>query len=74
MSELKIVFAPGSFDDFEGTQEELDALIEDITKEIRKAEADGTLFEGDMIDLEEFEEMFEDDERIHVNPQKRVLH
>ncbi len=28
--ELKIEFAPGCFDNFEGTQEELDALIADI--------------------------------------------
>lgn len=27
---LKIVFAPGCFDNFEGTQEELDALIADL--------------------------------------------
>ena len=28
--ELKIQFAPGCFDQFDGTQEELDALIADI--------------------------------------------
>jgi hypothetical protein len=28
--ELKVVFAPGSFDHFEGTQEELDALQKEI--------------------------------------------
>ena len=27
---LKVVFAPGAFDDFEGTQEELDALQKEI--------------------------------------------
>jgi hypothetical protein len=30
MEKLKIEFAPGCFDDFEGTQEELDALIDEI--------------------------------------------
>ena len=30
--ELKVQFAPGCFDNFEGTQEELDALISDIQK------------------------------------------
>jgi hypothetical protein len=30
IKELKIEFAPGCFDNFEGTQEELDALIADI--------------------------------------------
>jgi len=32
--EFKIVFAPGSFDDFEGTQEELDELVAAITEEL----------------------------------------
>ncbi len=27
---VKLVFAPGCFDDFEGTQEELDALVKEI--------------------------------------------
>ena len=30
--ELKVVFAPGCFDTFEGTQEELDELIAEIHK------------------------------------------
>lgn len=30
----KIVFAPGCFDDFVGTQEELDELIADITQQL----------------------------------------
>lgn len=38
---MKIVFAPGCFDGFEGTQEELDKLIADITQ---MAES-GELFE-----------------------------
>jgi hypothetical protein len=29
---LKVEFAPGCFDDFEGSQEELDELIAEITK------------------------------------------
>ena len=36
-----VVFAPGCFDSFEGTQEELDELIAEIQKSIE----DGTLFE-----------------------------
>jgi len=38
---MEVVFAPGCFDNFEGTQEELDALI----KEIQQGVEDGTLFE-----------------------------
>ena len=30
MQKLKVQFAPGCFDDFDGTQEELDALIQEI--------------------------------------------
>ena len=37
--DLKIEFAPGCFDNFEGTQEELDALIADITEMFRSGEA-----------------------------------
>lgn len=29
---LKITFEPGCFDSFDGTQEELDAMIEEVTK------------------------------------------
>jgi hypothetical protein len=38
---LEVVFAPGCFDNFEGTQEELDLLI----KEIQEGAENGTLFE-----------------------------
>jgi hypothetical protein len=38
---LEIVFAPGCFDSFEGTQEELDELI----KEITESAENGSLFE-----------------------------
>lgn len=38
---MKLVFAPGCFDSFEGTQEELDALV----KEIEEGFMNGTFFE-----------------------------
>lgn len=48
--EIKIEFAPGAFDHFEGTQEELNELI----AEIRKSIEDGSLFEKSRpIDIEE---------------------
>jgi hypothetical protein len=51
----KIVFAPGCFDTFEGTQEELDSLI----AEIQSAVESGTLMENstpmDLTDLTEEE-------------------
>lgn len=36
--EYKIEFAPGCFDSFEGTQEELDELIASITASIKSGE------------------------------------
>ena len=39
---LELMFAPGAFDNFEGTQEELDALIAGIKQMME----DGTLFEN----------------------------
>lgn len=39
MKDLKIEFAPGCFDGFEGTQEELDAFIKEITEMFRNGEA-----------------------------------
>ena len=38
---VEVVFAPGCFDNFDGTQEELDQLI----KEIQEGAENGTLFE-----------------------------
>jgi hypothetical protein len=34
----KVIFAPGCFDEFEGTQEELDALVKDITDMVESGE------------------------------------
>ena len=38
---MKLVFAPGCFDDFDGTQEELDALV----RQIQNMAESGELFE-----------------------------
>jgi hypothetical protein len=57
---VKIVYAPGCFDSFEGTQEELDQMIAEIT---RMAET-GELFEKSQaveFDEEELEAMIEAD-------------
>ena len=54
---MKIVFAPGCFDNFEGTQEELDEFIAEITKQVESGD-----FEKNAIPLDddEFEELDED--------------
>jgi division protein CdvB (Snf7/Vps24/ESCRT-III family) len=50
---MKIVFAEGCFDDFEGTQEELDELIAQLTT---MAE-DGSLLEKSVaVDIEDIDE------------------
>ena len=57
---MKIVFAPGCFDSFEGSQEELDQMIAEIT---RMAES-GELFEKAQpveFDPEELEALIEAD-------------
>lgn len=59
---MKIVFAPGCFDSFEGSQEELDQMIAEITQ---MAES-GELFEKSQpvdldLDPEEIEAMIEAD-------------
>lgn len=47
---IKIQFAPGAFDSFEGSQEELDGLMEQIQAMIR----DGSLFEKSRsVDIDE---------------------
>jgi hypothetical protein len=47
--DFKIEFAPGCFDDFEGTQEELDQLVKDIQAMVE----DGTLFEDSEVITED---------------------
>ena len=55
-----IEFAPGCFDDFDGTQEELDEFIAEITKSVE----DGTLLENsvsvNLDDDEAIEQMIND--------------
>jgi hypothetical protein len=58
---IKIVFAEGCFDDFEGTQEELDELIAQLTT---MAE-DGSLLEKSVA-VDEFSEI--DDEVLDLLP------
>ena len=74
--EIKVEFAPGCFDDFEGTQEELDGIIE----EINRMAATGELFENaHELDFEELDELAEDynvviDAYVNSADVKRKLH
>ena len=58
MSEkLKIVFAPGAFDTFDGTQEELDTIVKNLTELIESGEF---LTKGRLISREELEDLPDD--------------
>ncbi len=57
---LKVEFAPGCFDNFEGTQEELNEMIAEIKNMIQ----DGSLFEkSKAIDLDELIESDDPDDQ-----------
>jgi hypothetical protein len=60
--ELKVVFAPGCFDSFEGTQEELDELMAEIGRLITTGELfeQATLLDLDEMTDEELREFAED--------------
>lgn len=55
----RIEFAPGCFDDFEGTQEELDQLIQHITNLAESGELD-TL--GQELDDDTWDELTEEEQ------------
>ena len=61
MKDLKIEFAPGCFDQFEGTQEELDGLIAEIKRMFASGEAQA------MARPLAFDELDEDDLEILEN-------
>jgi hypothetical protein len=68
---LEVVFAPGCFDDFEGSQEELDDLVAEISRLVESGEMfeqEGSMVLSDMdLSDEELEELLidleEDDEK-----------
>lgn len=50
---LKVVFAPGCFDSFEGSQEELDELMSEITETFANMTPEELAEQGREIDLED---------------------
>ena len=50
---IQVEFAPGCFDEFDGTQEELDALIAEI---VQLAESGELAEQGQPLDIESFSE------------------
>ena len=55
---LQIIFEPGCFDDFDGTQEELNELMESIQKQF---ESGDFLENSRVVDEEYLEELMEED-------------
>lgn len=58
-NKLKIVFAPGSFDDFDGTQEELDELVKSITDYLGSADFQEALEDADEDVFDETQDIFQ---------------
>ncbi len=69
MKDMKIEFAPGCFDSFEGTQEELDELVSQIKEMFASGEAQKIARPLDLDDLDEHDiemlERFNEQELAH---------
>jgi hypothetical protein len=60
---IEVVFAPGCFDQFEGTQEELDELIQ----EIKEMASSGKLFENSTpVLLEDIEDLIDETDPLEI--------
>jgi len=66
----KIVFAPGSFDNFEGTQEELDTLVDQVVESLESVNFENQVAAWDLDELAELDP----DIAEAINSQKRTLH
>jgi hypothetical protein len=70
---LEVVFAPGCFDDFEGSQEELDDLVAEISRLVESGEMfeqTGSMVLSDMdLSDEELEELLND---LEVDDEKSI--
>jgi len=71
--DLNLVFAPGCFDDFDGTQEELDALVQEIYDTFNKGD---WMQEAETLDPDEDRELVNYIESVKVESikPKRTYH
>lgn len=73
---IKVQFMPGSFDNFEGTQEELNELVAEIMRLAESGELPENAQEIELDDIddaeliEQLERYREDSSKIAVNPRK----
>jgi hypothetical protein len=71
---IKIEFAPGAFDHFDGTQEELDEFMKEITRMAESGELEEKSRPLDLDDLSEEEmEILSKAFENEINPEKRKL-
>lgn len=75
-NKLKIVFAPGCFDSFDGTQEELDELMQTIIDQVESGNFEITteLSGEDDLEDDEIDLSMDNDALFMVNPPTRVIH
>ena len=68
----KIVFAPGSFDNFEGTQEELDTLVDQVVESLESVNFENHVAAWDLDELVDIDPAIAD--AVLDSPTKRTLH
>jgi hypothetical protein len=71
--ELKVVIAPGAFDSFEGTQEELDALQAEIFAMFANKTPEELMAQSRPIEIEDLEEMVANGEEAEVKQILRAI-
>jgi hypothetical protein len=74
---IKVIFAPGAFDDFDGTQEELDAMVAEIQRLAESGEIEeiSQPMDENILDEEpEFRDVLEEAIASLVQSDSRTLH
>ena len=71
--EVQVEFAPGAFDQFEGTQEELEALQAEILEMFKNKSGSEIQAMSNVLTLEDLEDMLEsDDEDDRITAQRII--
>jgi thioredoxin-like negative regulator of GroEL len=68
----KVVFAPGSLDSFEGTQQELDSLVDQLVETLQDSAFENHVAAWNLDELAEIDPDIA--EAVLSNPTKRTLH
>jgi hypothetical protein len=68
----KIVFAPGSFNNFEGTQAELDTLVDQVIESLESVNFENQIAAWDLDELVDIDPAIAD--AVLESPAKRTLH